>query len=166
MFRNEKAGYRFPIALMIAVGCQPLKAGTPAAIAKTQSAGMYAPTQAAQAVPSTPIASPTLAPTLTGMSVHVCCAPEPQHPQIDACAAAGGGVTMLFKNYGTWQGFYAFKCVCRGSSLTFGNNWICNEWYAWPVNPPSWITTPLGTLVGTLQPLVLVTPVPISTPIP
>ena len=42
----------------------------------------------------------------------------------------------------------------------------CNEWYAWLVNPPSWITTPLGTLVGTLQPLVLVTPVPTSTPIP
>ena len=105
------------ITLMIAVGCQPLKAGISAAIAKTQSERIDATTQSAQAIPSTPIVSPTLAPTLTGTSVHMCCAPEPQHPQVDACAEAGGGDHTLLKNYGTWQGFYAFKCVCRGSSL-------------------------------------------------
>src|SRR5271157_1532639 len=139
-------------------------------IPETQSASPHVPTQSAQAIPSTPTAkrmqTTTSTSQLLGTSVHVCCAPEPQHPQVDACAEAGGGVTTLLRNYGTWQGFYAFKCICTGSSLTFGNNWICNQWYAWPVNPPSWITTPLGTLVGTLQPLVLSTPVQISTPTP
>jgi len=139
-------------------------------IPETQSAKTHAPTQTAQAILSTPTASPTLTTASTspllGTSVHVCCAPEPQQPQVDACVEAGGGVTALLKNYRTWQGFYAFKCICKGSAQTFGNNWLCNTWYAWPINPPSWITTPLATLVGTLQPMVLSTPVQISTPTP
>lgn len=106
-----------------------------------------------------------ITPNPTG--IHVCCVPPPQQPQIDACAAAGGGVDELLKNYGTWQGFYAFKCVCKAGSSFFGNQWACNQWYPWPVNPPSWISnTPLTTLEGTLQSLVLSTPVQASTPIP
>ena len=104
--------------------------------------------------------APQLKPTSTpNPSLITTWAPEPQQPQIDACSAAGNKVDILTKNYGTWWGYYAFKCDCKEGS-SFGNGWKCGVWYPWPLEPP-WISnTPLTTLVGTLEPLATETPTP------